>query len=153
MLKPALEEYLREYDAYHRHPINRLTHEVAIPLIVFHILTMLSWISLGAPFGHSLNLGHLVWLAVVAWYLTLDVRLGVLLGLLYALCFPIAAITPRPLVFVVAVAGWGIQLAGHVVWEKRQPAFMKNLLQALIGPLFFVASLVGVWPAKRVVTV
>jgi len=40
----------------------------------------------------------------------------------------------------------GDQLAGHVVWEKNSPAFLQNLLQALVGPLFFVAVLTGEWP-------
>ena len=44
-----------------------------------------------------------------------------------------------------AVVGWAVQLAGHSVREKNRPAFLTNLLQALIGPLFFVAVLLGVW--------
>ena len=64
------------------------------------------------------------------------------MALLMALCFPLAAVTPRPLVLAIALVGWAIQLAGHLVWEKRSPAFLANLLQALIGPLFFVAALV-----------
>jgi uncharacterized membrane protein YGL010W len=34
------------------------------------------------------------------------------------------------------------------VWEKNQPAFLKNLLQALVGPLFFAAALTGEWPRR-----
>lgn len=148
MLKPALEAYFVEYDDDHRSHMNQLTHQVAIPLIVFHVLAMLSWISLGAPFGYALNLAHVVWLAATLFYLTLDVRLGLLIGLLMAVCFPIAAVTPKLVVVLVAIVGWLVQLAGHIVWEKRQPAFLENLLQALIGPLFFVAKLIGLWPAR-----
>jgi uncharacterized membrane protein YGL010W len=144
-LKPALVAQFRLYDEYHRHETNRLTHKIAIPLIVFHIIAMLTWIPLGSPFGFSLTLGHVVYVVAVAWYLTLDVRLGALMALLMAVCFPLAAITPKWLVVTVAIVGWLVQLAGHVVWEKRQPAFVTNLLQALIGPLYFVATLVGLW--------
>ena len=48
----------------------------------------------------------------------------------------------------IAIAGWLTQLAGHVVWEKRSPAFLTNLFQALIGPLFFVATLTGDFPPR-----
>ena len=71
------------------------------------------------------------------------------MAVLLALCFPLAAITPGPVVIALAVVGWVVQLAGHAVWEKNRPAFATNLLQALIGPLFFVAVLTGVWrPAQ-----
>jgi uncharacterized membrane protein YGL010W len=149
MLKPALLAHFTRYADYHRHPVNRLTHELAIPLIVFHIIAMLSWVVIAAPHGHAISLGHIAYVAVVGWYFMLDARLALLMALLYAMCFPIAAVTPRALVFVVAVVGWAIQLAGHVVWEKRSPAFFTNLLQALIGPLFFAAVLVGMWPAAQ----
>ncbi len=147
-LKPQLAAYFADYDAYHRAPMNRLTHEIAIPLIVFHVVAMLSWIPLGAPFGMALHLGHVVWLVATLWYLSLDLRLGVLMGLLVAVCFPLAAVTPKLVVVILAVVGWLVQLAGHIVWEKRQPAFLDNMLQALIGPLFFVAKAVGLWPAR-----
>lgn len=149
MLKPALAAHFRKYAEFHRHPVNRLTHQIAVPLIVFHIVAMLSWVTLAAPYGWSLTVAHVLVAAVVAWYLSLDLGLGVLMALLYALCFPLAAVTPRSAVIAMAVVGWLIQLAGHVVWEKRSPAFLTNLLQALIGPLFFVAVTVGVWPPER----
>ena len=150
MLRPALADQLHLYAEYHRHPLNQLTHKLAIPLIVFHSIAMLSWLSLGTPFGLSLNLGQVVYLAVIAWYFSLDARLAVLMALLFGLCFPLAAVTPRPVVIGLAIFAWLVQLAGHFIWEKRSPAFLTNLFQALIGPLFFVAVLVGVWPASRV---
>ena len=60
-------------------------------------------------------------------------------------CFAIAAYTPVWLVVAVAAIAWTIQLAGHLVWEKRSPAFMTHLVQALIGPLFFIAISSGDW--------
>jgi uncharacterized membrane protein YGL010W len=38
-----------------------------------------------------------------------------------------------------------VQLAGHVVWEKKQPSFLTNLVHALVGPLFFAAVLTGTY--------
>jgi uncharacterized membrane protein YGL010W len=149
MLKPALLAHFTRYADSHRHPVNRLTHELAIPLIVFHVIAMLSWIVVAAPHGHALSLGHIAYVGVIAWYFALDARLAVLMALLYGMCFPIAAVTPRSVVVVFAIVGWAIQLAGHVVWEKRSPAFLTNLLQALIGPLFFAAVLVGMWPVAE----
>lgn len=143
-----LERYLETYAEFHRHPINQLTHKIAIPLIVFHIVAMLSWVSLFtiSSVDFEVSLGHLAYLAVIGWYLSLDTRLAVIMAVLYALCFPLAAMTPHMMVWVIAIVAWTIQLAGHVVWEKKQPAFLTNLLQALIGPLYFVDRLLT---AKR----
>jgi len=146
MLKPRLQRLFEEYADAHRHPTNRLTHKIAIPLIVFHIVAMLDWVHL---FG-GVTLAWVAFALAIGWYLTLDVRLALLMVVLYGACFPLGWITPRWLVVVIAVAAWLIQLAGHLVWEKKQPAFFTNLLQALIGPFFFAAVLVGLWPPKRV---
>lgn len=144
-MNPKLRALFEEYEEVHRHPMNRLTHKIAIPLIVFHIVAMLSWIPLGRVGGFELNLAHLAYLAAVAWYLGLSVKLAVVMAVLYALCFPLAAIVSWPVVVAIAVVAWLIQLAGHMVWEKRSPAFVRNLLQALVGPLYFVAILLGDW--------
>ena len=84
--------------------------------------------------------------AVVAWILAENEIIG---RDLVMNAKTLAAVTPRPLVLAIALLGWAVQLAGHLVWEKRSPAFLANLLQALIGPLFFVAALVGLTDAKR----
>ena len=144
-MNPTLVRLFTDYTAAHRHPINRLTHKIAIPVIVFHILAMLNWVSLVDVGGVTVTLGHVAAVAAVAFYLWLHTRLGLLMAVLLAGCFPVAAVTPWEVVVVLAVLGWVIQLAGHAVWEKNRPAFLDNLLQALIGPLFFVAVVLGVW--------
>jgi uncharacterized membrane protein YGL010W len=146
-MNPKLEAMFREYADYHRHPTNQLTHKVAIPLIVFHIIAMLNWVHILTIGGGTfvVTFAHLAFVAAIGWYLTLNVKLGVIMAVLFGLCFPLAALTPTSVVIAIAVVGWLVQLAGHVVWEKRSPAFLTNLLQALIGPFYFVAKITGDW--------
>ena len=144
-----------DYVAAHRHPTNQLTHKIAIPFIVFHIIAMLDWIKLGValplgPVTVDLSLGHVAYVGAIAFYVSLHAGLAMIMAALFALCFPLGAITPKPVVVGVAVVAWAIQLAGHSVWEKNRPAFFTNLLQALIGPFFFVALLTGVWHPRNV---
>lgn len=148
MLSPRLTAWFEDYADGHRHPMNQLTHKVAIPVIVFHILAMLDWVRFGEIGGVALGGGHVGWLVASVWYLSLNVRLGAIMTVLFGLCLPLAAVTPWWVEVALAVAGWGIQLAGHSVWEKNRPAFLKNIGHALIGPLFFVAILTGDWPAR-----
>jgi uncharacterized membrane protein YGL010W len=137
-----------EYASSHRHPTNRLTHKIAIPLIVFHVMAMLDWVrlvSVPAVPGGVVTLGMVAWAAAAVWYLRADVKLGLMVMALSALSFPIGRALPWWSVVAIAVGGWLIQLAGHVVWEKKQPSFLTNLVHALVGPLFFVAVLTGAY--------
>ncbi len=154
-MKANLERWFQEYAEYHRHPINQLTHKIAIPAIVFHILAMLDWIDLvplfelpGSGTMYHLSVGHLFFVAVLTWYFTLNAKFALISLFAFLPLFLIGAYTPAWVVIAVAVAAWLIQLAGHVIWEKRSPAFLTNLLQALIGPLFFIAIYAGDWPVK-----
>ncbi len=144
-MNPTLARLFDEYAADHRHPTNRLTHKLAIPLIVFHILAMLHWVQLGA----GLSLGHLGWLFASAFYLWAWPRLGLGMALLFGLCLPLSELVPAPVVVGMAVVGWTVQLAGHSIWEKNRPSFARNLVQALVGPIFFVALLTGSWRPAR----
>ena len=38
------------------------------------------------------------------------------------------------------VVGWIFQFAGHYVYEKRSPAFYRNLAHLLVGPLWILAK-------------
>lgn len=147
-MNAKLQRLFVEYADSHRHPTNRLTHEIAIPLIVFHIVAMLDWIAIARLPAFTLTAGHVAYAVAAGWYLRMHLRLGLILAGLFALCFPLGRVTPWPVVVGVAVVGWLVQLAGHVVWEKRQPAFLTNLLHALVGPMFFVATLTGDWPPR-----
>jgi uncharacterized membrane protein YGL010W len=148
MLSPRTTALFDEYASSHQHPTNRLTHKIAIPLIVFHIVAMLDWVrlvSVPALPGGVLTLGHVAYALAAIWYLRADPRLGAIVLVGMAACFPLGRLTPWWAVVAVAVGGWLIQLAGHVVWEKKQPSFLTNLVHALVGPLFFVALLTGAY--------
>lgn len=139
-----------QYADSHRHPTNRLTHKIAIPLIVFHIVAMLDWVKLFTlPNGWAVTLAQPVFLLAAAVWLGWDLKAGALVSLAAALAFPIGWHTPKLVVVAIALVGWLVQMAGHLVWEKKQPSFFTNLVHALVGPIFFVAVLVGEWPLRR----
>jgi uncharacterized membrane protein YGL010W len=76
--------FMEDYKAKHRHPLNRLTHSIGIPMIVVSLpLFFFSW----------------------RWALALF------------------------------VAGWILQFVGHAI-EGNQPAFFRNPIYLLIGPLW-----------------
>lgn len=153
MLKPQVVALFDEYYSSHQHPINRLTHKIAIPVIILHIVAMLDWVKLVAvpalP-GGVLTLGMVAWVLVGIWYLKSDVKLGLVVLAFMAACLPVGRLMPVWSVVAIAAFGWLVQLAGHAVWEKKSPSFLTNLVHALVGPLFFVAVLFGDYQLKPV---
>ncbi|HVG62090.1 MAG TPA: Mpo1-like protein [Hyalangium sp.] len=151
MLNARIQALFDDYYSSHQHPTNRLTHKVAIPVIVLHVVAMLDWVrlvSLPVIPGGALTLGMVAWLLATVWYLRADLKLGLIVSAGTALCFPIGRMLPVWAVIAIAVGGWLIQLAGHAVWEKRSPSFLNNLVHALVGPMFFVALLTGDYTVK-----
>ncbi|QSQ20106.1 DUF962 domain-containing protein [Pyxidicoccus parkwayensis] len=153
MLKPHVVALFDEYYSSHQHPTNRLTHKIAIPLIVLHIVAMLDWVKLAtvpALPGGVLTLGMLSLVTTAIWYLRADVKLGLIVMAFMVACIPVGRMLPMWSVVAIAVFAWLVQLAGHAVWEKKSPSFLTNLVHALVGPLFFVAVLSGDYVLKPV---
>jgi uncharacterized membrane protein YGL010W len=85
--------FMDNYKAKHRHPLNKLTHNIGIPLIVVSLpLFFFSW----------------------RWALAL---------------------------FVV---GWIFQFVGHAI-EGNQPAFFRNPVYLLVGPMWLVRRAAGLF--------
>lgn len=150
-MNPTTARWFAEYAGDHQHPMNRLTHKLAIPGIVFHVIAMLTWVPLpggAAVAGFPVTLALVGWLAGAAFWIWALPRSG---GLLAALTLPVAiwgGMVPAPFVITLALVAWTVQLAGHKVWEKNKPSFLKNAAHAMVGPLFFAALLTGELPVR-----
>jgi len=81
--------------------------------------------------------------AATLYYLTLDGPLGALMFVFSALL--VAAGRQVPFLFGLGffVFGWVIQFVGHYVYEKKSPAFYRNLVHLLVGPLWVLAKATG----------
>lgn len=133
MASSTLERLFDEYAAYHRHPMNELTHYVGVPLIIFTLVGLLSQVSLG-----PVSLAVPVAAAAVLYTATLSAKLTLPFALFIALSFVAARPPPAPLLSAGFIGGWALQLVGHLVYEKQSPAFLKNLQQLLVGPLWLI---------------
>jgi uncharacterized membrane protein YGL010W len=139
-MSPILKAHFADYAAFHGTPGNKACHYVGIPLIVLSLFSMLSAVSLFTVGGFTVTLAMLLVLGATAYYLRLDPVLAVLM-----LAISIASIAAGrhiPLVWALAlfVVGWIFQFIGHYVYEKRSPAFYRNLAHLLVGPLWILAK-------------
>lgn len=142
----GLTDMLASYGRFHRDPRNRLTHYFGVPAIIYAILIPPAlYVSL--VLGVRIGLDRLIVAVAVVGYLSVDLRLGLALGVVLtvlagaaeatAAAGSAAALTVAGIVFVL---GWALQLAGHRL-EGNRPALLTNLAHVLIAPLFLVAEL------------
>ena len=145
-MRPTLERLFGEYHDYHRDPTNVAIHKVAIPLIVFHVLAMLDWVALDFELrGHVVTLAHVVFALAALWYLYMSPKLALVMLPFSALCLYAGRHTSTEVVVGVAVLAWVAQLVGHLRYEHRAPAFKDNLVQLLVGPVYFIAVTLRWW--------
>jgi uncharacterized membrane protein YGL010W len=140
---PTLRAYFADYASFHGTPGNKACHYVGIPLIVLSVLALLARVPLFDVGGFTVTLAEVAVVLVTAYYLTLDVVLAVIMLVAEAALIMLG----RPLSPLVSIAlfvvGWVFQFIGHYVYEKRSPAFYRNLAHLLVGPLWIVAKVVG----------
>jgi uncharacterized membrane protein YGL010W len=142
-MSPVLKAHFSEYGSFHVTRGNQACHYIGIPMIVLTLLTFLAQVALFEVAGWSVTLAEVVILAVVAYYLTLDVPLGLLMLGIYAVLNLAARPIPLPWALGLFLLGWVFQFLGHYVYEKKAPAFYKNFTHLLVGPLWITAKAIG----------
>lgn len=155
-----LEPQLAFYRKYHSDQVNVIIHMIFVPLILFSSLSLASnikipFFSSPTQFGIYGNLGIISSIGYGVFYSLLDPLFGIPS---FAVLFLITvketeqlASTPslcNTVATAIFLIGWIVQFIGHGVFEKRAPALLDNLVQALVLAPFFVlfefASLFGV---------
>lgn len=141
----TLEEQMSFYAAYHQDPRNKATHFAGVPAIVFSLLIPLGWLRVEVG-EFPLSAALVVIAVLLAYYLVLDIALGLAMCAIFALLLWLAEpLVQAPLATGLAwflalfVGGWVLQLWGHV-YEGRKPALVDNLFQIFVAPIFLAAE-------------
>ncbi len=142
----SIQYNLGLYAAYHRDSRNILTHFFGVPMIVLAVIILLSRPTFNLA-GLSFTPAVAGVIASVLYYLKLDLRMGVVMGITFAcmlwvasLIAPLATVTWLIWGVGLFVVGWIIQFIGHY-FEGRKPAFTDDIMGLMIGPLFVAAEL------------
>lgn len=149
----SIEEQLARYKSVHLNQKNINTHFVGVPLIILAVTLLLSTLTfelamddfLGAELTLRFTLAMVIFAVIAIYYFALHRLLG--LGMLVYIIvnlFIAQLLSGMEGVFYIAIAvfviGWIIQFLGHH-YEKAKPAFIDDLGQLLIGPLFLMAEI------------
>jgi uncharacterized membrane protein YGL010W len=134
-----VDELLADYAAYHRTRGNVACHFVGVPLIMFGLFSMLQEIRIAFLPGIPLTVAEVLILLATVYYLVLDFRFAALMMAGSVLLDGAAYFAGDYRIGLGAfIVGWIVQGIGHGVYEKRSPAFFRNLVHLLIGPIFLI---------------
>ena len=131
-----VDRYFAEYSSYHTDRRNLVCHEIGIPLIVWAIFSLLELVKLG-----PVDLAVIIGAAIIAFYLRLDLRLGLIALFAFAAVYVAGRYTPWWVAVTAFLVGWTFQFVGHGV-EGKKPAFFTNLVHLLVGPLWICSLIV-----------
>ena len=137
---------MASYTAYHRHPHNRLTHFIGVPMIMFALFFIMSYarVVIGEV---EVSLAMIFVFVVLAYYFFLDFTIttplalfvGLLLFFAHDLSNRFSFWQGAALFFLMFVLGAFFQLLGHKI-EGRKPAFLDNAFQIFAAPLFLATE-------------
>ena len=141
----SIEGLFAEYASYHRTRGNKWFHRLGIPMIMLTLLGMLARVSIAG----GVDAAMIVIGAAGVYYLVLDWRLGLPMIAVTILMYAVGAAMPVTVNAAVFVLGWIFQFIGHSVYEKRQPAFLRNFVHLLVGPLWILNDMIPVVKAPE----
>jgi uncharacterized membrane protein YGL010W len=139
---------LAEYADYHRDERNCLMHIIGNPILFLAAVLPLSLLSIPL-FGMQTSVAALLVIPALLLWISWDVGLGLAI-VAAAIPLLLAAGTIAHHVSVAAVwiitvfltvVGWGLQIVGHQIYEKRRPALLDNPIHMLISPMYLFAKL------------
>jgi len=136
-----VDSLLADYAFYHQTRGNKACHFIGIPLIMYSLFILLRAMVISPP----ITAAELLILVAVIYYFVLDPKLAIGMLLISTLIDFAAFKTPDlRLGIAIMIIGWIFQSIGHAVYEKRSPAFLRNLVHLLVGPLFLLNEILHV---------
>jgi len=129
-----VDALLTDYGSYHRTRGNLVCHAFGITLIVYGILSVLLLVPLG---GRGATAAEALIAASFLFYAFLSLPLALTMTAEAAvLDLAARAVGDWRVGLAAFVVGWIFQGLGHARYEKNSPAFFKNLVHLMVGPIF-----------------
>jgi uncharacterized membrane protein YGL010W len=144
----TVESLFADYASYHRTPGNKAFHRIGIPLIMLTLIGLLVRVSFTIG-GTRLDAAMILIAVSTIYYLAIEWRLAIAMLAVSIGFYFLGAAMPLWLNAALFILGWIFQFIGHSVYEHRQPAFFRNFLHLLVGPLWILNDLLPVVRTTR----
>jgi uncharacterized membrane protein YGL010W len=133
-----------DYASYHQTKGNKWFHRLGIPMIMLTLLGMLARVGIATIGGVRIDAGMLLIAIAVIYYLMLEWRLAIPMLVVSIAFYLLGVWMPMSVNVALFILGWIFQFVGHSVYEHKRPAFLKNVLHLLIGPLWILNDVIPV---------
>ncbi len=142
-----IDQWLEEYGASHRNPVNKALHWVCVPPIavtVFGLLWSIPVPAALAALSPWLNWATLAGVAALAYYCVLSPALALgfvplVVGMFALVAWLDTLVWPLwQTCIAIFVVAWVGQFIGHAI-EGRRPSFFEDLQFLMIGPLWLLS--------------
>jgi uncharacterized membrane protein YGL010W len=138
-----------DYAAYHQTAGNKFFHRLGIPMIMLTLIGMLTQVPLFTAGTVRYDAAMFLIAASTAYYFVVEWRLAIAMAAVSIAFYFIGAAIPLAINVAVFILGWIFQFIGHKVYEHKNPAFFRNFVHLLIGPLWILNDVVHFVPAPR----
>jgi uncharacterized membrane protein YGL010W len=133
-----------DYAAFHQTAGNKWFHRLGIPMIMLTLIGMLTHVPLIDLATVRIDLAMVLIAASTAWYFLVEWRLALAMVAVSVAFYFIGAAIPFWINVALFVLGWIFQFIGHKVYEHKNPAFFRNFVHLLVGPLWILNDVVPV---------
>lgn len=149
-----IKNLIIEYHSHHTKTITKATHFIGVPSIIFSLVILFRlldlYVSMFIPFS------WFIVLALISFYIYINffLALGFIIFLLPLIFLSNVLIANYSVKFSIGISlfffifGWIFQLIGHY-FEGNKPAFLTNILHAVIAPLFLLEEFYKLIGLKR----
>ena len=145
----TVQALFADYASYHRTRGNKVFHRLGIPLIMFTLIGMLTAVPLGDVATVRLDAAMILIALAGAYYFVLEWRLSIAMIAVSILFYFVGALVPFEIHLGGFILGWILQFVGHKVYEHRNPAFFRNFVHLLVGPLWILNDVIPVVKTER----
>tara|TARA_Y100000590_G_scaffold414376_1_gene511202 strand:- start:3 stop:461 length:459 start_codon:yes stop_codon:yes gene_type:complete len=142
-MKKNINNWLSEYNKYHKNKINKLIHWICVPAIMLSLFGLLSTLNFNIG-NYQANVLNIFVIFSLLFYLRLSISLTIgMLSISIIFIFLINNINHllnNSIYYYIAIfiIAWIGQFIGHQI-EGKKPAFFKDLQFLLIGPLWLLS--------------
>lgn len=144
-----IETLFADYASFHQTAGNKAFHRVGIPMIMLSLIGMLTQVTLFDAGTVRIDLAMLLIAATSAYYFVVEWRLAIAMIAVSIAFYFIGAWIPFWINAALFILGWIFQFIGHKVYEHRNPAFFRNFVHLLVGPLWILNDLVPIVKTPR----
>ena len=140
----TVEALFADYASYHQTAGNKFFHRLGIPMIMLSLIGMLTQVTLFDVATVRMDAAMVLIAMASAYYFVVEWRLAIAMTAVSIVFYFVGAAIPFWINVALFVLGWIFQFIGHKVYEHKNPAFFRNFVHLLVGPLWILNDIIPV---------